>query len=89
MSWLWKAQEDEMEGKLEKLKASGRKQDGMIEELQELIRDKNQLIANQNAEITALRKMIVGISEVLEDLIEGSAGYTEALRKLKSAIDGK
>ena len=50
-----------------------------LEELQEKMRDKDQLIANQAAEITALRRKMVNVSEVLDDLISSELNTKDLL----------
>ena len=58
----------------------------MIEELRERMREREQLIANQNAEITALRRMIVGVSEVLDDLISSEIRTKELIEDCRDVM---
>lgn len=82
--------------KLEETREKLKRREEWIEELEERDRDAQQLIANQDAEITALRKKLVGVSEVLEDLLESEIKTTEmledcrqALEKLRAEVDRK
>lgn len=65
-----------------------------ISRQEEKIRDLRQLAANQDAEITALRKKLVGVSEVLDDLISSEIksrdlleSCREVLVKMQAAVD--
>ena len=65
-----------------------------ISRQEEKIRDLRQLTANQDAEITALRKKLVGVSEVLDDLISSEIksrdlleSCREVLVKMQAAVD--
>ena len=70
------------------------RQSEIIEEQEEKIRDLRQLAANQDAEITALRTKLVGVSEVLDDLISSEVKSRELLEdcrevlvKMQAAVD--
>ena len=82
--------------KLEETREKLKRREEWIEELEERDRDAQQLIANQDAEITALRRKLVGVSEVLEDLMESEIKTKEmledcrqALEKLRAEVDRK
>ena len=57
-----------------------------LEDLQEEMRDKNQLIANMGAEITALRRKLVNVSEVLDDLLSSELKTKELLVNCREAL---
>ena len=68
--------------------------DGIIEEQEEKIRDLRQLAANQDAEITELRKRLAGVSEVLDDMISSEIRSRELVEecwnvmiKMKAEVD--
>ena len=70
------------------------RQSEIIEEQEEKIRDLRQLAANQDAEITVLRKKLVGVSEVLDDLISSEVKSRELVEecrdimiKMRKAVD--
>lgn len=80
--------------KLEESMAARKRQQEKIEEQEEQIRDMRQLAANQDAEITELRRRMAGISSVLDDLIESETkerqileGCRNVLEKMKAEAD--
>lgn len=81
---------------LEESMATRRRLQERVEELEEKNRDQAQLIANQDAEITALRKKLTSISGVLDDLLESEIRSREmlsdcmqVLKKIRAEVDGK
>lgn len=60
--------------------------DGIIEEQEEKIRDLRQLAANQDAEITELRKRLAGVSEVLDDLISSEIKTKELIEDCRDVM---
>ena len=68
------------------LKAKILRQSEIIEEQEEKIRDMRQLAANQDAEITALRKKLVSVSEVLDDLISSEIKSKELMEECREVL---
>lgn len=73
--------------KLEESMATRRKLQERVEELEEKSRDQRQLIANQDVEITALRKKLTGVSEVLDDLIASEIRSRELLEDCRQVLE--
>ena len=73
---------------IRKLEAENKLKDVQMEIKEEKIRDLRQLAANQDAEITELRRRNVNISEVLDDVLESQDVCRQALEKLRDAING-
>ena len=75
-----------LQDKLQESMAARARQQERIEELEERLRDKEQLIANQNAEITELRRRLVGVSEVLDDLIQSEIKSKELIEDCRQVL---
>ena len=75
-----------LQDKLQESMAARARQQERIEELEERMRDKEQLIANQNAEITELRRRLVGVSEVLDDLIQSEIKSKELIEDCRQVL---
>lgn len=81
--------------KLEESMATRRRLQERVEELEEKNRDQRQLIANQDAEITALRRKLTAVSGVLDDLLESEirsremlSNCMQVLKKIRAEVDG-
>lgn len=75
-----------LQGKLEESMAARARQQERIEELEERIRDQRQLIANQDAEITELRKRLENVSAVLDDLIDSEIKSKELIEDCRQVL---
>ena len=75
-----------LQTKLDETLGKLKKREEWLEELQERDRNQRQLIANQDAEITELRRRLVGVSEVLDDLIQSEIKSKELIEDCRQVL---